>query len=76
MNLAIQVARELGSVVGNLPVLGYILMGEDKSVTVGLKITGSLDKPKVTTTGAQEMLLLPLDILKRTLESPGHILNK
>ena len=76
MNLAIQVAREFGSVVGNLPVLGYILMGEDKSVTVGLKITGSLDKPKVTTTGAQEMLLLPLDILKRTLESPAHILNK
>ncbi|MCK5676988.1 MAG: AsmA-like C-terminal domain-containing protein, partial [Flavobacteriaceae bacterium] len=46
------------------------------SVTVGLKITGSLDKPKVTTTGTKEMLLLPLDILKRTLESPAHILNK
>ena len=76
MNLAIQVARELGKVVGSLPVLGYILMGKDKSVTVGLKITGSLDKPKVTTTGTQEMLLLPLDILKRTLESPAHILNK
>ncbi|RLA68792.1 MAG: hypothetical protein DRG09_07285 [Epsilonproteobacteria bacterium] len=76
MNLAIQVARELGKVVGSLPVLGYILMGKDKSVTVGLKITGSLDKPKVTTTGTQEMLLLPLDILKRTLESPARILNK
>lgn len=76
MNLAIQVARELGSVLGNLPLLGYILMGEDKSVTVGLKITGSLDKPKVITTGAEEMLLLPLNILKRTLETPGHILNK
>ena len=75
MNLAIQVARELGKVVGSLPILGYILMGKDKSVTVGLKITGSLDKPKVTTTGTQEMLLLPLDILKRTLESPAHILN-
>ncbi len=75
MNLAIQVARELGKVVGSVPLLGYILMGKDKSVTVGLKITGSLDKPKVTTTGTQEMLLLPLDILKRTLQSPAHILN-
>ncbi|MDQ7047389.1 MAG: AsmA-like C-terminal domain-containing protein [Sulfurovum sp.] len=76
MNLAIQVARKLGNVLGSIPVLGYILMGKDKSVTVGLKITGSLDKPSVTTTGVQEMLLLPLDILKRTLESPAHILNK
>ena len=76
MNLAIQVARELGSVVGKLPVLGYILMGKDKSATVGLKITGTLDKPKVTTSGAQDLLLLPLDIVKRTLETPAHILNQ
>ena len=75
MNLAIQVARELGKVVGSFPILGYILMGENKSITVGLKITGTIDKPVVSTSGTKEMLLLPLDILKRTLESPEHILN-
>jgi len=75
MNLAIQVARELGKVVGNVPLLGYILMGENKSITVGLKITGTIDNPVVSTSGTKDMLLLPLDILKRTLESPAHILN-
>ena len=75
MNLAIQVARELGKVVGSVPLLGYILMGENKSITVGLKITGKIDNPIVTTSGTKDMLLLPLDILKRTLESPAHILN-
>ena len=35
MKLAIQTARELGKLVGNLPLLGYILMGKDKSMTVG-----------------------------------------
>jgi len=76
MKLAIQTARELGSFVGNLPLLGYILMGKDKSMTVGLKITGTLDKPKVQTTAAQDILTLPLQILKRTIESPAHIINK
>jgi len=76
MDLAIQTARELGSFVGNLPLIGYILMGKDKSMTVGLKITGTLDKPKVQTTAAQDILTLPLQILKRTLESPAHIINK
>jgi len=76
MKLAIQTARELGSFVGNLPLLGYILMGKDKSMTVGLKITGDLDKPKVETTAAQDILTLPLQILKRTIESPAHIINK
>lgn len=75
MNLAIQVAREFGKVVGSVPVLGYILMGEDKSLTVGLSITGSLDKPIVQTTTAQDIVSLPFQILKRTLESPIKILT-
>lgn len=76
MDLAIQTARELGKLVGNLPLLGYILMGKDKSMTVGLKITGTLDKPKVETSAAKDILTLPLHFLKRTLESPAHIINK
>ena len=76
MDLAIQTARELGKLVGNLPLVGYILMGEDKSVTFGLQITGTLDNPTVDTSTAEVILTLPLNILKRTFESPGHIINK
>ncbi len=75
MDLAIQTARELGKVVGSLPLVGYILMGKDKSMTIGLKISGSLDKPIVNTSATQDILTLPLQLLKRTLESPAHILN-
>ena len=75
MNLAIQVAREFGKVVGSVPVLGYILMGEDKSLTVGLTITGSLDKPVVKTTTAQDIASFPLQILQRTFESPLKMLT-
>ena len=76
MNMAIQTARELGKVVGSIPLLGYIIMGEDKSMTVGLKITGSLSHPKVETSASKELLELPLDIIKRTFQSPAHIINK
>jgi len=76
MNMAVQTAREFGKVVGSIPVLGYILMGEDKSMTVGLKITGSLDKPKVKTSATKEILSLPFDIIKRTFQSPAHITKK
>ncbi len=76
MDLAIHTARELGKVVGNLPLLGYILMGKDKSMTIGLKISGSLDNPAVETSAAQDILSLPLQLIKRTLESPAHIINQ
>jgi len=76
LNLAILSARELGKFVGSLPLVGYILMGEDKSMTFGLQITGTLDNPKVKTSAGGDILSLPLKILKRTLETPKHIINK
>lgn len=76
LNLAIQTARELGKLVGSLPLVGYIITGGDKSVTFGLQITGSLDKPEVKTSAAKDILALPLRILQRTLEAPTKIINK
>ena len=76
IKLAIQTARELGKFVGNLPLLGYILMGKDKSMTVGLEVTGKLTQPVVQTFATKEILTLPLELIKRTLQSPAHIINK
>lgn len=76
LSLAIQSARELGKLVGSLPLVGYIIMGKDKSMTFGLQITGTLDDPKVTTSAGGDILSLPLKILKRALESPAHIINE
>lgn len=70
MDLAIQVGRTLGKVVGSIPLLGYILLGKDKSMTVGLKITGNLNKPTIKTTVANDILTLPLELIKRTLLAP------
>jgi hypothetical protein len=56
--------------------VGYIITGGDKSMTFGLQITGSLDKPEVTTSAAKDIFSLPLKILQRTLESPKNIINK
>lgn len=76
LNLAIQSARELGKVVGSLPLVGYIIMGKDKSMTFGLQITGTLDNPQVKTSAGGDIFSAPLQILKRALESPQHIINE
>jgi len=76
IDLAIRTAREMGKVLGNLPVVGYILFGKDKSITTGVKIKGTLDHPKVKTNPVQDALLYPLELLKRTVTSPAHIINQ
>lgn len=75
IKLAVQTVRKLGKIIGSLPVLGYILMGKDNSVTIGLTIKGTLDNPRVDYSAAKEILSLPFDLIKRTLQSPAHIIN-
>ena len=76
MDIAIRTARGIGKVLGSLPIVGYIFFGKDKSITTGVKIIGTLDKPIVKTHPVLETLLYPLSVLKRTIESPAHIINK
>ena len=73
VELAIRTAREMGKAISSIPVVGYILFGKDKSLTAGVKITGTLQKPKIHTNPVGEALLYPLDLLRRTLTAPAHL---
>ncbi|MDD5118849.1 MAG: AsmA-like C-terminal domain-containing protein [Sulfuricurvum sp.] len=61
---------DLGSVLGKVPVVGYILLGNDGSLSTTLTISGKLDDPKVETAIAKEIATAPFNILKRTLVYP------
>jgi len=76
IDLAVRTAREVGKVLGSLPLVGYILFGKDKSITTGVKIVGTLDNPEAKTHPVQEALLYPLELIKRTITSPAHIINQ
>ncbi len=73
IELAIRTARKLGKTLGQIPLVGYILFGKDKSLTAGVKISGTLDNPKVATNPVGEALLYPLELLKRTLTAPMNL---
>lgn len=71
VDLAIQTAKVMGKIIGSLPVVGYILTGENKSImTVGLHVGGTLDNPTAKTSPVKDVLLLPFKMLERTLTAP------
>jgi hypothetical protein len=76
MDLAVRTARGIGKLIGSLPIVGYILMGKDKSITTGVKVTGTLENPKVNTNIVMETLLSPFEMFTRVLQSPAHIINE
>ena len=61
---------DLGSTLGKVPMVGYILFGEDGSLSTTLTLSGRLDDPKVETAIAKEIATAPFNILKRTVVYP------
>lgn len=61
---------DLGSALGKVPMVGYILFGEDGSIATTLTLSGKLDDPKVETAIAKEIVTAPFNILKRTVIYP------
>ncbi|WP_345969041.1 AsmA-like C-terminal domain-containing protein [Sulfurimonas sp. HSL1-6] len=62
--------------IRKIPLVGYILVGDDKSVLTTLNINGPLNDPKVENTIAKDIIVSPFNILKRTLDFPLHYLKK
>ncbi len=76
IEILIMTAREVGKIIGDIPIVGHILMGDNRSITLGLKVTGRLDKPKVKNSAVKDTLLVPIEIIKRTITAPEYIYKK
>lgn len=61
---------DIGSALGKIPMVGYILLGDDGSISTTVSISGKLDDPKVETAIAKEIVTAPFNILKRTVAYP------
>lgn len=61
---------DLGSKLGRVPLVGYILFGNDGSLSTTVNIKGKLSDPTVETAIAKEIITAPFNILKRTITYP------
>ncbi len=59
--------------VGRIPVLGYLLVGDEKQPTITLKVAGDLQNPKVSNTAAKDLVNYPWQLIQNTIALPGHI---
>ncbi len=75
INLILNLKSDLGSSINKIPVVGYILLGDD-TVSTSLSMTGKLDNPKIKSLIAKDIIVAPLNIIKRTLYAPFNLFNK
>lgn len=75
IDLTLNLKTDLASTVSKIPVVGYILFDKD-SMSTSLKVEGKLSNPKVKSLIASEIIVAPLNIIKRTLLLPFQIFEE
>jgi len=75
-NVSVIILKDYTNVVKYIPVVGYILLGDDKSVAISTKISGDLDDPKVETFATTDAIKGTGNILKRIITSPLKIFEQ
>lgn len=61
--------------INKIPLVGYILVGDEKKPSITFKVTGDLDDPDVEHSTFHEIANLPLSILQRTFDLPFKWVN-
>ena len=74
LNMDLNLKTDLGSKASKIPVVGYILFDKN-SISTSLKVTGNMYDPKVSTTIAKDIVVAPLNIIKRTLLLPVELIS-
>lgn len=69
IDLDLTLKSNLGSSVSKIPIVGYILLDKD-TISTSLKIEGKLSDPSVKSLIAKDIVVMPLNIIKRTLLAP------
>ncbi len=75
IDLMLNLKTDLGSNLSKVPLVGYVLLGKD-TISTTLSIKGKLENPKVKSLIATDIVVAPLNIIKRTLLLPYNILKK
>ena len=59
--------------IQRIPLLGFILSGDNKNPTLTLKVKGDMYDPEISNTAAMDIVTYPWQLIKRTILLPDHI---
>ncbi len=75
MDIKLSLKSDLGSDLAKVPVLGYVILGKD-TISTTVRIHGDMEDPKVTSLLAKDIIIAPINIIKRTLLLPYKYIHE
>lgn len=73
IRLELSTIKSLSSILNKIPIVGFLLLGDDGKITTDLTITGTLENPQTELSLLEDAAKTPLNILQRVF-SPFQLL--
>ena len=73
LKLQIRTLKTFSNIIDWIPVVGGLLLGEDKRISTNVDVEGDIDDPEIKTNLMLDTIKSPLHIIQRTLELPFGI---
>ncbi len=73
IRLELSTIKSLSSILNKIPIIGFLLLGEDGKITTDLTIKGTLQSPQTEISLLEDTAKAPINILKRVF-SPFQVL--
>ena len=67
--------KDYSKIVGIIPVVNYVLLGNNNRVETQVNLFGDLGNPKISTNLTTDAFSVPMNIAKRILSSPSMLLD-
>jgi hypothetical protein len=74
MDITLNLKTDLGSSLSKVPVVGYLILDGD-TLSTTLSIKGDMTNPKIKSRIAKEVIVAPINIIKRTLSLPYKLIK-
>jgi hypothetical protein len=73
LTLRIFLLKDIGTIISSVPIAGYLLLGDDGSLTTTIAINGDLNDPDINIELGKDIIMAPINIIKRTILSPVRL---
>ncbi len=67
--------KTLTDIINTIPLLNYVILGNDGKITTGIMLKGTLDNPKSEVSVVEDILLSPFEMVGRILKPVEKLLN-
>ncbi|MEN8188458.1 MAG: AsmA-like C-terminal domain-containing protein [Thermodesulfobacteriota bacterium] len=76
VDLDINLITQAGKNISKIPLVGYILAGDEERPSLSFEVSGDLLNPKVTSSAFEEIYTMPFSMIYRTLKTPVNWAEK